>query len=241
MPAKKSSGKPYPPELIKAVLDAVANEGVNHQDLADLLRINHGTMRDWLNQTGTKPRRSMTDEELDAAVKTCLTKGIREMGGEVKSKFTTQDYRDLTDTQITFIDMGYDLTPPPAKEHTSEEIAAFGGVLSCVERQLKFLEQTAGKAETIQEVTATLSAAIALKQLKQIFSDPPPIDNWRDVKLITDMAREALGMNLKAKEGVARVGVDVNILGFNPSQKVEVKKGRTVDLDKDAVNMHVEG
>lgn len=250
MPAKRSSSSAYPPEIIKAVLDAVANEGIGIPDLSELLKIKPATITAWVSVGGVKSRRTMTDAELDESVNNCLNVGknaVRDKsGGEINTRLNTpKSYRELTDVQLTFIDVGYELTTPAPKSHSPEELAAFGGVLACVDRQLKYIEQTAQKAETIQEVTASLSAAIALKQLKEAFTDPPMLDNWRDIKLVIDIAREALNMNLKVKEGVQRLGVDVNVLGFNPAKMVEAnakpKKARTIDLDKEAVNMQIEG
>jgi hypothetical protein len=105
-----------------------------------------------------------------------------------------------------------------------------------VERQLNYLEQTAGNSETIQDVTAAIVAGIGLKQLKAIYIDPPKIDNWKDVKTITDMTREALGMNRKQDDAPKSRRVDAGILQFNPNQ---TKTAKGVTLDVDAFNESV--
>lgn len=242
----KSHTKPYAPELIKAILDAVANEDVPPVNLAELLKVEKKTITAWMKRGAVRPRRRMTDEQLDAAVNASqmgVVNDAEKTGKSIAPKFIKIDYRELTDVQLTFIEVGYELTSPAPKMHSSEEVAAFGGVLSCIERQVKYLEQTSQKAETIQEVTAAMTAAITLKQLKDVFTNPPMIDNWRDVKLIVDMTREALGMNLKVKETQVRAGVDINILGYNPNKTAEVKTKsknvRTIDLDADSANMQI--
>lgn len=244
--AVKPHTKPYPPELIRAILDAIANEDVPMLNLAELLKVDTFTIKNWMGAGDVRPRRRMTKEELDKATTASQNRLKNESAAKgvvLNPKFVKTDYRDLTDVQITFIDLGYELTSPAPKAHTSEEVAAFGGILSCIERQVKYLEQTSQKAETIQEVTAAMTAAITLKQLKDVFTNPPMIENWRDVKLIVDMTREALGMNIKVKEGQARVGVDIGILGYNPNKTAEVKTKsknvRTIDLDADAVNTQI--
>jgi hypothetical protein len=248
MPVHKKSQTPFPPEIIRAVLDAIANQGVTIRDLSDLLDIPADTIRSWAKVGAVRPRRIMSEAELDESVQLCLNSGknaLREkLGGKLNVQFnTTLNYRELTDTQLTFIDVGFHQTDAAPVTHSPEETAAFGGVIACVDRQLKYIEQTSQKAETIQEVTAALSAAVALKQLKEAFLDPPRCDNWRDIKVVVDIAREALGMNLKIKESVQRTGVDIGVLGFNPKPATEpakfVKgnKVRTVDLDVEAANM----
>ncbi len=245
MPVKRHT-KPYPPELIRAILDAVANEDVPVLNLAELLKVDKDTINNWMSAGAIRPRRKVSEEQLDAAVDAALNHLVNSAAAKgitLTPKFTQKDYRELTDVQLTFIEVGYELTNPAPKAHTSEEVAAFGGILSCIERQVKYLEQTSQKAETIQEVTAAMTAAITLKQLKDVFTNPPMIDNWRDVKLIVDMTREALGMNIKVKEGQQRVGVDISILGYNPNKAPEVKTKsknvRTIDLDADSANMQV--
>ena len=116
-------------------------------------------------------------------------------------------------------------------KNTPESAVAFAGVLACVERQLDFLETQAEKSETIQDVAAALTAGIGLKQLKEIYTDPPRIDNWKDVKIINDMVRDSLGMNRKETEGPQSRAVDAKILGFHPKQVKQAKIAVTLDTE----------
>ena len=134
------------------------------------------------------------------------------------------------------MEKGFHLTDAAAAKNTPESAVAFAGVLACVERQLNYLEQTAERAETIQDVAAALTAGIGLKQLKEIYTDPPRIDNWKDVKIINDMVRDSLGMNRKETDAPTSRAVDAKILGFHPNK---VKQAKTITLDTESLEEYV--
>jgi hypothetical protein len=151
--------------------------------------------------------------------------------------YLDKGFRTLTTKQQEYVEKGFNATDAAPPVHTKSEAAAFAGVLACVERQLNYLEQTAGSSETIQDVTAAIVAGIGLKQLKAIYIDPPKIDNWKDVKTINDMVRESLGMNRKQGDDAPKSRrVDTSILSFNPNSP---KPAKGVTLDVDTLNEHV--
>jgi hypothetical protein len=236
--AKPNDRQPYPPELLRRVLSDIANEGIEAAKIADLIAVVPATIKNWTTRAKVKRGVSMTDEQIEEAVRICLTwgrKSFEEMG--VKKEYRDNGFRTLTTKQQEYVEKGFNATDAAPPAHTREDAVAFAGVLSCVERQLSYLEQTAGSSETIQDVTAALVAGIGLKQLKAIYTDPPKIDNWKDVKTITDMTRDALGMNNKqSSETPKDRRVDPKILGFHPNQ---AKPAKGVTLDVDALNEHV--
>lgn len=236
--ASSHDSTPYPPELIRRVLSDVANEGIVIGKIADLIGIIHVTATNWTTRAKVKRGVRMTDEQLEEAVRICLTSGRKAFEAKgTKAQYIDKGFRTLTTKQQEYVEKGFHATDAAPLAHTKAEAAAFAGVLSCVERQLNYLEQTAGNSETIQDVTAAIVAGIGLKQLKAIYIDPPKIDNWKDVKTITDMTREALGMNRKLSDDTPKSRrVDTSILQFNPNQP---KPAKGVTLDVDALNEQV--
>ena len=235
--ANPNDRTPYPPELLRRVLSDIANEGVEVAKIADLIGIIPATINNWRARAKVKRGCPMSSERIEEAIEICLTwgrKSFAEMG--VKKEYRDSGFRTLTAKQKEYVEKGFNATDAAPPAHTKAEAAAFAGVLSCVERQLNYLEQTAGNSETIQDVTAALVAGIGLKQLKAIYIDPPKIDNWKDVKTITDMTREALGMNRKQDDAPKSRRVDAGILQFNPNQ---TKTAKGVTLDVDAFNESV--
>lgn len=228
---------PFPPELVRRVLDDVANCGVSPKDIFSLIDLSKDTIGNWLQLGGIRKGVKATDAELDAAVKTISTAGIdrRKETGLYDPKLIVKcEYRDLTGPQREYVEVGFLAMDETPDTRTPQEMAAFAGVLSVVDRQLEMLDTMSHTAESIQEVTASLSAAIALKQLRDIFLDPPRVKDWKDVKVVVDMAREALDMNRKVKESAvqSRTSVDVNILSFNPNA---AKAKKTVTLDAEVM------
>lgn len=235
--AKPNDSKPYPPELIRRVLSDIANEGCVPEKIADLIGIIPVTIRNWATRAKVKRSSPMTEEQLTEAVIICGSAGRKrfaELG--TQKEYVDRGFRQLTAKQQEYIEKGFHTTDVAPPANTKEDAAAFAGVLSCVERQLAYLEQAAGSAETIQDVTAALVAGIGLKQLKAIYTDPPRIDNWKDVKTITDMTREALDMNRKKEETPRSRAVDAKILGFHPGQP---KQAKGVTLDADTLKEYV--
>jgi hypothetical protein len=229
--AKVNDTKPYPPELLRRVLSDIANEGIDSPKIADLIGLVPVTIRNWTTRAKVKRGVRMTDEQIEEAVQICLTSGRKrfdELG--TKAGYLDSGFRTLTTKQEEYIEKGFHATDAAPPAHTKGDAVAFAGVLACVERQLNYLEQTAGSSETIQDVTSALVAAIGLKQLKAIYTDPPKVDNWKDIKTITDMTREALDMNRKKDEAVRSNRVDAKILGFHPNQ-TKAAKGVTLDVD----------
>jgi hypothetical protein len=236
--AKPNDSKPFPPEFIRRVLSDCANEGVAPDKIADLTGAIPNTVKAWASRGKVKRGCKMNDAELDEAVKMCLTAGRKRFTEELQTgkEYKDSGYRQLTSKQQEYVEKGFHLTDAAPPANTPGDAVAFAGVLACVERQLNYLEQTAGSSETIQDVTAALVAGIGLKQLKAIYIDPPRIDNWKDVKTITDMTREALDMNRKQNDAPSKTRVDTKILGFHPSQ---AKPAKGVTLDVEALNEQV--
>lgn len=235
--AKPNDRQPYPPELLRRVLSDIANEGIEAAKIADLIAVVPATIKNWTTRAKVKRGVSMTPEQIEEAVRICLTwgrKSFEAMG--VKKEYRDNGFRTLTTKQREYVEKGFNATDAAPPAHTKSEAAAFAGVLACVERQLNYLEQTAGSSETIQDVTAAIVAGIGLKQLKAIYLDPPKVDNWKDVKTINDMVRESLGMNRKETEAPKSRRVDTSILQFNPNQP---KSAKGVTLDVEALNEHV--
>lgn len=226
---------PYPPAFIRRVLDDVANHGVKPKEIADLVGIRAPNIARWLQLGRIRLDVKAREEDLDSALREITTSGIekRKAQGLYDPELQVNcAYRDLTEQQHKYVELGFhgvDALPDP---RTPGEMAAFAGVLSVVDRQLDMLDTLSHTAESIQEVTATLSAAIALKQLRSVFIDPPRITSWKDVKLTVDMAREALDMNMKIKEVASqqRTNVDVRILEFDP-RKPPSRKTVTLDVE----------
>jgi len=236
--ASPNDRTPYPPELLRRVLSDIANEGIPHDKIADLIGLIPVTIKNWTTRAKVKRGARMTDEQIDEAVRICLTSGRKAFEAQgTKAMYLDKGFRTLTTKQQEYVAKGFNATDAAPPAHTKAEAAAFAGVLSCVERQLNYLEQTAGSSETIQDVTAAIVAGIGLKQLKAIYIDPPKIDNWKDVKTITDMTREALSMNRKQGDDTPKSRrVDTSILQFNPNQS---KPAKGVTLDVDALNEQV--
>lgn len=229
---------PFPPEFIRRVLDDVANHGAKPQELADLTDVSKNTIAKWLQIGGIRLNVKATEADLDASAKTISTFGIdeRKTKGTYDPNLRAQcDYRELSELQQQYVEMGFKAMDSRPDPRTPEEMASFAGVLSVVDRQLEMLDTMSHTAESIQEVTATLSAAIALKQLRNIFIDPPRVKDWKDAKIVVDMAREALDMNRKVKEVAvqSRNTVDVNILEFDPRKP---RSQKTVTLDAEVMN-----
>jgi hypothetical protein len=236
--AKPNDSKPYPPELIRRVLSDIANEGIEATKIADLIGVIPVTLKNWTTRAKVKRGVRMTDEQIEEAIQICLNSGRKrfEELGTLK-EYKDSGFRTLTTKQQEYVEKGFNATDAAPPTHTKAEAAAFAGVLACVERQLNYLEQTAGSSETIQDVTAAIVAGIGLKQLKAIYIDPPKIDNWKDVKTINDMVRESLGMNRKQGDDTPKSRrVDTSILQFNPNQS---KPAKGVTLDVEALNEHV--
>jgi hypothetical protein len=236
--AKPNDSKPYPPELIRRVLSDIANEGIEATKIADLIGVIPVTLKNWTTRAKVKRGVRMTDEQIEEAIQICLNSGRKrfEELGTLK-EYKDNGFRTLTTKQQEYVEKGFNATDVAPPAHTKAEAAAFAGVLACVERQLNYLEQTAGSSETIQDVTAAIVAGIGLKQLKAIYIDPPKIDNWKDVKTINDMVRESLGMNRKQGDDAPKSRrVDTSILQFNPNA---TKTAKGVTLDVEALNEHV--
>jgi hypothetical protein len=235
--AKPNDSKPYPPELIRRVLSDIANEGIDSPKIADLIGVIPITLKNWTTRAKVKRGVPMTPEQIEEAVNICLNSGRKrfEELGTLK-EYKDNGFRTLTTKQQEYVEKGFHATDAAPPAHTKAEAAAFAGVLACVERQLNYLEQTAGSSETIQDVTAAIVAGIGLKQLKAIYIDPPKVDNWKDVKTINDMVRESLGMNRKETEAPKSRRVDTGILQFNPNAP---KPAKGVTLDVEALNQEV--
>ena len=217
MPRPKT--KPYPPVFIRRVLDDVANHNVVVSDIADLCVMPVSGMNEWFRYTRVRRGSPLTDEQLDACVRKCLTRGQAEMeekGLVDVMKRPPNDFRELTKIQKDYAENGYNATKPIRNQLGEREMIAFAGVLSCVDRQIKALEMQSQASESIEEVTRHLIAGMGLKQLREIYLNPPPITSWKDVSGIVAMTREALDMNKKSEGPVQRVGVDINVLGVKP-------------------------
>lgn len=234
--AAPNDRRPYPPELLRRVISDVANEGIAYSKIGDLIGVIASTVRNWVDRGQVKKGLPMTEEEIDTAVKTCLTWGRKAFSEITDKEYRDKGFRSLTAKQKEYVEKGFLLTDMAAPKNTKESAVAFAGVLACVERQLNYLEQQAESAETIQDVAAALTAGIGLKQLKDIYTNPPRIDNWKDVKIINDMVRDSLGMNRKETGGTKRSGVDAKILGFHPNQ---AKPAKSVTLDVETLNEEV--
>lgn len=229
---------PFPPEFVRRVLDDVANHGAKPKQVSDLTDVEATTIGKWLQVGGIRLNVKASEADLDAALKVISTNGIetcKKKGNYNPNMATHCDYRELTESQIEYVELGFNAMDKRPDPRTPEEMAAFAGVVAVVDRQLEMLDTMSHTAESIQEVTSMLSAAISLKQLRGIFLDPPRVKDWKDAKIVVDMAREALDMNRKVKESSAqqRVGVDVNILSFNPNAP---KVAKTVTLDAEVMN-----
>jgi hypothetical protein len=226
---------PFPPEFVRRVLDDVANHGAKPKQVADLTDTSAITIGQWLQKGGIRLNVKVSQEEIDLALRKVSTFGIEKRKKEGiydPDHATLCEYRELSELQQEYVEMGFSAMDSRPDPRTPEEMAAFAGVLSVVDRQLEMLDTMSHTAESIQEVTATLSAAISLKQLRNIFIDPPRVKDWKDAKIVVDMAREALDMNRKVKEVAVqqRAGVDVNILEFDP-RKPRAKKTVTLDAE----------
>ena len=212
--------KPYPPAFIRRVLCDVANKGISLRDIADLCVMPASGMQEWLTYTRVRRGSPLTEQELDDCVRKCLTRGQAEMAekGLVDvMKRPPNDFRDLTAIQTEYVEKGFTATKPIKNQMGDREMIAFAGVLSCVDRQIKALEMQSQASESIEEVTRHLIAGLGLKQLREIYLNPPPITSWKDVSGIVSMTREALDMNKKSEGAPQRIGVDINVLGVKPS------------------------
>jgi len=229
--AAPNDRRPYPPELLRRVIADIANEGITSTKIADLIGVIPITLKNWTTRAKVKKGCPMTDEQIEEAVIICLTHGRKDFEKITDLEYKDKGFRSLTAKQKEYVEKGFHLTDISSPTNTAESAVAFAGVLACVERQLNYLEQQAERSETIQDVAAALTAGIGLKQLKDIYTNPPRIDNWKDVKIINDMVRDSLGMNRKEnKEPPKHGGVDAKILGFHPNQ-VKSAKGVTLDVE----------
>ena len=237
----KPNTKPYPPEFIRRVFDDVANHGVKPGSIADLTGVASATIAQWLAQGDVRLRVPASDEYIEAALQKATTYAMRERketGNYTENMGTHCNYRPLNGVQRDYVANGFAGTDAPKDVSSPQEMAAFAGVLAVVDRQLEMLDLTSRTAETIQEVTTALTAAISLKQLRAPFIDPPQVKDWREVKIMVDIAREALDMNRKLKESnvQSRNSVDVNILSYDP--RTTVKK--TVTLNAEVLDTPLE-
>jgi hypothetical protein len=233
--AAPNDRRPYPPELLRRVISDIANEGIDGSKIGDLIGLLPSNVKNWMSRGKVKKGCPLTEEQIEEAVNVCLTWGRKEFSKITDKEYRDKGFRSLTAKQKEYVGKGFHLTDVAAPKNTRESAVAFAGVLACVERQLQYLEQTAEKSETIQDVAAALTAGIGLKQLKEIYTDPPRIDNWKDVKIISDMVRDSLGMNRKEAAPASR-GVDAKLLAFHPNQ---AKRAKGVTLDVETLNEYV--
>tara|TARA_R110002074_G_scaffold67855_3_gene159498 strand:+ start:1075 stop:1788 length:714 start_codon:yes stop_codon:yes gene_type:complete len=229
--AAPNDRRPYPPELLRRVISDIANEGISYSKISDLIAVLPATVSQWMNRGAVKKGLPMTEEQIEASITACLTAGRKTFAKITDKGYRDKGFRSLTTKQKEYVEKGFRLTDAAVPKNTPESAVAFAGVLACVERQLDFLETQAEKSETIQDVAAALTAGIGLKQLKEIYTDPPRIDNWKDVKIINDMVRDSLGMNRKEPEGLKSRAVDAKILGFHPKQVKQAKIAVTLDTE----------
>lgn len=198
-------------------------------------------MRKWLQYSGVRVGARQTEDQLTVAVQKATTGMMDSMKakGLFKEGFVYKgNVRDLTQLEQEYLKLGFNEMDSAKPRNSPQELAAFAGVLSVVDLQLEHLELAAHKSESVQEVTAALSAAIALKQMKEIFQNPPAVKDWKEAKIVIDLARDALDMNRKVKEVHVntRVSIDEDILRFTPGKQ---KSKQSVTLDADIANQEI--
>lgn len=239
MPLKTFIDKtPFPPKFIRRVFDDVANEGLSITEVALATGLPKTTITNWVRFSGLKRGEPMSESELDSwSVKTSH-RGIARMDldpDELERRMSEKPYRRLSARQQDYADNGYmDMKGIPSAVEEVTAATAFTGILASVDRQITLLERSSEGAENLQQLTSYLTAAIGLKQLRELYLTPPPIMNWKDAKIVVDVTRDALDMNRKqVAERKAPLGVNVNILGISPN-KVTVTK--EVEIDVDSIN-----
>lgn len=232
---RKGDARPYHPTLIRKVFEDLTERDVAIADIGHLLGITPRTISYWMTTAKLRRGRKTTPEQLDKAVLVAQTYGEDRKLASNKEMYVPE-FRPLTAVHKEYIEKGFYETEGK-KEVDPEMAVAFGGVVACVDRQISLLEHTADQSDTPQEVSKALVAAIALKQLREVFVDPPTVNSWNDVEKIVNMLRNA--MDITNNSGQKTIGVDVNILSFNPAEKTKKSRGKVIDAE--TMNVAVEG
>jgi hypothetical protein len=221
----------YPTEFIRRVIDDIANQGVEPKLISALTKVQISTVRAWQRLGQIRKGQKISEKEMETALWRCQNsaKLMAEARGLPAPDVGRSEFRTLTKAQAEYVQFGAQEMKPPQTELSERELMAFGGVTAAVDRQLKMLAAASNGCESPEELARSLVAAIGLKQLREVFTNPPPIGSWKDAIGVADMTFKALGITNK-ETGGTRVGVDVNILSHRPAKVRENPPKKTIDV-----------
>ena len=229
--SRAKATKAYPAEFIHRVIDDIANQGVEPKLISALTKVPISTINDWRRLGQIRKGQKISEKEMETALWRCQNSArLRaEARGLPAPVVDRSEFRKLTAAQGEYVEFGAEEMKPPQTELSERELMAFGGVTAAVDRQLKMLAAASNGCESPEELARSLVAAIGLKQLREVFTNPPQIGSWKDAIGVADMTFKALGITNK-ETGGARVGVDVNILSHRPAKVRETPPKKTIDV-----------